>query len=126
LETYLDGRVQLTYYEETNKLDPKDMALAIAPNFVHSMDACLLRMAVMKGVDRGLKDFGMVHDSFGVHAADMAMFLRDCIKPAFVEMYTGDVLRDFAGRYFDIDLPPIPQFGTLDLNGVLESDFFFS
>lgn len=126
LETYLDGRVQLTYYEETNRLDPKDMALAIAPNFVHSLDACLLRMAVIKGLDLGIGDFGMVHDSFGVHASEMPVFLSQCVKPAFVEMYTGNVLQNFADRYKDLDLPELPQFGTLDLSGVLESDFFFS
>lgn len=129
VETYLDGRVRLTYMEPTTKLEAKDMALAVAPNFVHSYDAALLRMSVMKGLERGLRHFGMVHDSFGVHAADMSMFLSECIKPSFVEMYQKDVLAEFRDRLpaeVVAVLDPLPEAGTLDLNGVLESEFFFS
>lgn len=126
-KTFLDGRVDLAYYEETNALSSKDMALAVAPNFVHSYDACLLRMAVMKGLGAGLTDYGMVHDSFGVHASDMAMFLSDCVKPAFIEMYQVNALKAFADRLPEgLDLPPIPSQGTLDLLGVQDSEFFFS
>lgn len=127
LETYLDGRVQLVYYEETSKLNGKDMALAVAPNFVHSMDACLLRMSVTKGLGQGLTDYGMVHDSFGVHAADMALFLRECVKPAFLQMYEQDVIAQFASRLPEgLDLPNMPTKGSLDLDGVMRSEFFFS
>lgn len=129
LETYLDGRVQLVYYEETSKLDSKDMALAVAPNFVHSMDACLLRMSVINGLrqEQPLTDYGMVHDSFGVHAADMAVFLRECVKPAFLQMYEQDVLAQFASRLPEgMDLPDMPTKGSLDLDGVMRSEFFFS
>lgn len=126
LNTFLDGRIRLTYYEETSKLDGKDMALAIAPNFVHSMDACLLRMAVVKGLTLGITDYGMVHDSFGVHASEMPAFLMRAVKPSFIQMYKRDVLKDFADRYEGIEIPPIPEFGQLDLHQVIDSDFFFS
>lgn len=129
VNTFLDGRVQLTYHEATSRLDGKDMALAVAPNFVHSFDAALLRMAVMKGLDKGLTSFGMVHDSFGVHAADMAMFLKECVKPAFLDLYRTNVLAEFEARLppeVRERLDPIPDMGNLDLNGVLESEFFFS
>lgn len=125
--TFLDGRVDLTYYEETDRLNPSDMALAVAPNFVHSLDACLLRMAVMKGLALGLGSYGMVHDSFGVHAADMSTFLYRCIKPAFIEMYQGNPLEDFKARLPDgLELPDLPKQGILDINGVMDSEFFFS
>lgn len=129
VDTYLDGRVQLTYHEQTNNLEGKDMALAVAPNFVHSYDAALLRMAVVKGLDRGLRFFGMVHDSFGVHAADMPIFLSECVKPAFVEMYQTNVLAEFRDRLpeeVQAVLEPLPTFGQLDLEGVRSSEFFFS
>jgi DNA-directed RNA polymerase len=127
-DTYLDGRVNLTYYEETDKLNASNMALAVAPNFVHSLDAALLRMSVMKALDLNLTtSFGMVHDSFGVHAADMSVFLSRCVKPAFIEMYQRDVLADFRDRLPEgIEIPDQPKMGKLDLNGVTESEFFFS
>lgn len=129
VETYLDGRVQLVFWSENDSLDPKDMSLAVAPNFVHSMDATHLRMAIVRGLSAGLRNFGMVHDSFGVHAADMDLFLTQCVKPAFVEMYSVDVLGSFADRLppevkEGLDPRPIP--GSLNLEEVANSEFFFS
>jgi DNA-directed RNA polymerase len=127
LDTFLDGRVVLTYYEDTKSLSPADMALAVAPNFVHSLDATLLRAAIIKGLELGITDFAMVHDSFGVHAAKMSSFLSKCVKPAFVEMYQGDPLAGLKDRLPpDLDLEPLPTKGTLDLDGVRDSEFFFS
>lgn len=126
-KSYLDGLIQLVYYEETNSLSSKDMALAVAPNFVHSMDACLMRASINKALDKGITDFGMIHDSFGVHAAEMDTFISQCVKPAFIEMYQHDVLEQFKARLpNDISLNPLPAQGSLDLNGVMESEFFFS
>ena len=129
VETYLDGRVQLTYYEELDRLSSRDMSLAVAPNFVHSMDACHLRMSIVRGMAQGLTHFGMVHDSFGVHAADMHRFLETSVKPAFIAMYQDNLLTEFAARLpatVQDMLSPVPAAGSLDLVGILESEFFFS
>lgn len=125
--TYLDGRVQLSYYEETERLSSKDLALAVAPNFVHSLDANLLRASVNKGLDLGITHYAMIHDSFGVHASRMSIFLNQCVKPAFVEMYQQDVLKEFADRLPpDLTVEPLPCRGTLVLEDVANSEFFFS
>jgi DNA-directed RNA polymerase len=128
LKTYFDGHIQLVLYENTDKLSVKDMSLAVAPNFVHSLDACHLRMTIMRGVEIGLSSFGMVHDSFGVHAGHMPRFLSDCVKPAFIQMYTEhDVLQELADRYASVvATPPLPAKGTLVLEDVAKSEFFFS
>jgi len=125
-DTYMNGRVRLTYYNETAKLDSKDMALSVAPNFVHSLDATHLRMAVNRGTQEGIKSFAMIHDSFGVHAAHMPTFIESCVKPSFVEMYVkSDPLSDlYQTLPFSHDL--YPDKGDLDINGVLDSEFFFS
>lgn len=129
LETNFDGRVDLVMYEYNGRLNPSDMALAVAPNFVHALDATLLRATVYKAQDIGIQHFGMIHDSFGCHARHMARFLQECVKPAFVEMYQdNDVLEQFRQTFVEIipDLAPPPEKGTLDLSGVLSSEFFFS
>lgn len=128
IETYFDGRLRLTMYEDTVKLESKDMALAVAPNFVHSLDACHLRMAVVQGLGKGIKAFGMVHDSFGVHAANMPRFLSECVKPSFIAMYQTDVLGQLHQSMVNlgVKLANPPEKGSLVLEDVQQSEFFFS
>jgi DNA-directed RNA polymerase len=127
VQTQLDGKVSLVMYEGTGKLSSKDMGLAVAPNFVHSLDAAHLRMTIMRGLEAGITDFGMIHDSFGVHAKHMATFLRDAVKPAFIDLYSTDVIAGLAEALQGlIKVPPVPTKGGLDLAAVQESEFFFS
>ena len=64
----------------------------------------------------------------------MKTFLRECIKPAFVDMYkSADTLEVFREQLMvNMDeetlanMKPIPRMGTLVLEDVLESEFFFS
>lgn len=130
IETYLDGaaRVRLALHEDTPRLSGRDMALALAPNFVHSLDANLLRASVMRGLNQGITSYAMIHDSFGVHAALMPLFLDQCVKPAFVEMYNStDPLADLTKNLDpSLELPAPPSRGVLELEGVMASEFFFS
>ena len=126
IESYMEGRVSLVLYDEGDLLDTREMALSTPPNFVHSLDATHLRMAVMRGRQIGITDYAMVHDSFGVHARFMPDFLTLAVKPSFIQMYTDhDPLAELAARIpFEIDQPPVK--GTLDLAGIADSEFFFS
>jgi len=62
------------------------------------------------------------------------VFLNDCIKPAFYEMYEdGTALQKFLDEVMPLipekhreKIPPLPTRGSLDLSEVLESEFFFS
>ena len=97
------------------------------------MDASHLMLTVVKAkeTDRDMS-FMMIHDSFGVHAADMRVFLDECVSPAFYEMYEqGDNLEVFLEEMKvlfsdDAEVPTLPSKGKLDLSEVLYSDFFFS
>lgn len=126
VDTFFNGRVSLVLHEEQHNLEAKDMALSCPPNFVHSLDANHLRACTNKALDIGITDFAMIHDSFGVHAAHMPRFLEECVKPAFVDMYElNDPLMQLHERLpFEHPLPP--QKGTLNIRGVLDSEFFFS
>lgn len=136
VETYLDGGrvVKLSLVEPTSRLDAKKMAQSLSPNFIHSLDACHMRGAINKALEIGGMSFAMIHDSFGVHAADMAVFVDRCIKPAFVEMYDGrDVLAKFRDEIVmnvkEEDMGkvrPLPKMGSLDVREVVDSEFFFS
>lgn len=122
-------RVSLTY--DTSQIDSVAQRNAIAPNYIHSMDAAHLVRTVNGCVARGLTSFSMIHDSFGVHACDVDT-LHYTLRLEFKEMYQSDNLailreqivsalpKDLAG-----DIQPPPKMGDLDLEEVLSSDFFF-
>ncbi len=66
----------------------------------------------------------MIHDDYGTHAAD-TQELYEIIRQSFVEMYsTHNPLEDFAKSYNIMN--ELPKFGTLDIQEVIESEYFFS
>lgn len=99
---------------------------AIAPNMVHSCDASHMVMTVNAMVDAGISSFAMIHDDYGCHAADVPVMQR-IIREQFVQMYkTVDPLWLLCFRYMnDHDIPVPPQHGTLDIEQVKQSYYFF-
>lgn len=119
----------------TKKLSRQKQASGVAPNFVHSLDAAHLLNTVNLAGDYGLTAFAMIHDSFGVHACDTGL-LNAVLREAFVEQYTAPVLEDFRDYIVEqleavdpeaaVLLPPLPAAGSLDLDAVKDSEFFFA
>jgi DNA-directed RNA polymerase len=101
---------------------PAPMQNAISPNFVHALDASHLTLTANRMKALGLHMVG-IHDSFGTHPSDVdAMNL--CIRQAFIELYKGrNVLSEFLWEVGGIG--EVPMRGTLDLDRVLDSEFFF-
>ena len=73
-----------------------------------------------------------VHDSFWTHAGDVPVLNR-VLREAFVDLHSRPLLQQLREgliwRYPDIDpseFPEIPPLGDLDLEQVLESDYFFN
>lgn len=134
VKTKFEGSiVYLGLQVATDNLDARKMGTSVAPSFVHSMDAAHLQLTIDRAASEGINHFAAVHDSFGVHAADMTRF-SEIIRETFVEMYEGhDVLQEFYDHAlpridpeFRDKVPAIPPKGSLDLSGVLDSEFFFS
>jgi DNA-directed RNA polymerase len=123
----------VTYEAEPDTVDGRRSGQGLPPNFVHSLDAAALIGMVNLALDQGITSFAVVHDSFGTLACDMDM-LGACIRTSFVNMYTDhDVLEELRQRVAEAvgpriakNLPPVPEKGKLDINGVLESPFFFA
>jgi DNA-directed RNA polymerase len=126
---YGGKRIQLRWDEDTRELDKRAQASGVAPNFIHSMDAAHLMRTVNAMRAEGCEHFAMIHDSFGTHAANTDL-LNHVLREEFVRMYSeADWLQRFAdsqATLAKVELPAVPPKGSLDLNQVLESDFFFS
>lgn len=129
-------RVQLQVASDPDdKIDSAKMTLAIAPNFVHSMDAAHMLRTVELLLDTVGPSIhlSMVHDSYATHAAD-ANALYDAIRNAFVQMYQEkdwlEAFRDEVASQLPAEiaekLPPVPPHGDLSIADVLNSLYFFA
>ena len=90
-------------------------------------------MTLCHAFDQGIKDFSMVHDSYGTLAADTESLTMRC-RETFVDLYKShDVLIEFRNDIIRMlpeskreTVPMPPEKGDLDITGVLDSEFFFS
>jgi DNA-directed RNA polymerase len=124
IRTMLHGVVQIRVAVETEKPDRAKHQTAMAPNFVHSMDATHMRRIALAAQAEGITDLAMIHDDYGTHAANAAR-LYDIIREEFLRMYEDhNPLADLVSQY--PDLPPPPEPGSLDLREVLKSQYAFS
>lgn len=88
-----DASITLKLATGDTKTVAKDKAAnGIAPNFVHSMDACHLMLTTNASVAEGITNIATVHDSFGCPAPQAGRFHR-IIREQFITMYeNNDVL----------------------------------
>lgn len=128
----LGRRYQFLLQRDGDKLNARKQALGIAPNFVHSLDAAHLMRTTLYCAQDGMVDFAMIHDSFGCHAGH-ASLLRDNLREAFVDQYREPVLQKLRDELLEQlppelhgELPPLPPMGSLDLEGVRRSEYFFA
>ena len=118
------GRIRHVLQEDTTMPNISKFQSGISPNFIHSMDAA--HMAYLIASWDGA--FGAVHDSFSAHAADIEG-LSQLTKETFVDLYDvddpyGDIAKMILRGDAELDFDA-PKYGTLDVQGVLKSKYFF-
>ena len=117
------------------------MKSAISPNYIHSLDAELLRRVAMKMNKAGIVYTDWIHDSFGCHPNDVD-FMLEVTKDEFRKLVKRAPLRVLDAQLReqmeedkatmkalgDTKMPYLRGFNTADgdLNVVMESDWFFS
>lgn len=116
--------------EMTGTVDRRKQSQAIAPNFIHSMDASHLQLTVNRAAAAQISNFAMIHDSYGTSLAKAGLLFR-LIRECFIEMYlTHDVLTAFENDMVPFisskqHLPPQPTKGTFDIDQIKESLYAF-
>jgi len=133
LRVHISGKQCKLFVAETgSKLDRRKQSLGIAPNFVHSCDASHMMLTTLYLRANEIEHIAMVHDSYAVHACDVPM-LNTALRKAFVDMYKEPVLERFKQdvtaqlpQEVAETLPDVPTPGDLDLEQVMESDYFFA
>ena len=117
----------------TGRINKDKQKNAVAPNFIHSLDASHLMLTVLRAKNEGINDFLLIHDSFSTHACNTSLWSL-IIRDEFVKMYSQN---DVFGQFYHTVLeqiseehrervPAPPLVGELDLSEVLLSDYAFS
>jgi DNA-directed RNA polymerase len=134
-------KLQLTRdKEKTNRngivekpLSKRKQVNSCVANYIHSIDASALMISTNNAKMHGIDNFAMIHDSYGILPSDVSLMNR-IIRQVFVDIYTNeDLLQKFKDQVSaplspeeKLQLLPMPKKGNLDINEVLESDFFFA
>ena len=112
----------------TPEIAPKDALNGVVPNVIHALDASLMLMTAKACAAEDIQ-LATVHDCFGCLATNAAR-MNQIVREQFVKLFTEhDVLaeiRDSAERDGAKNLPDLPPRGRLDLNAVLNSEYFLS
>ena len=124
--------IQRQFKANTNKRDKTKMAAGISANMVHSMDAAHLMKVVNRAAQENITSFALIHDSYGVHPSEVD-HLHAILREEFIELYRGDWLAEFSQQLTEqlpaevvAKFPERPQLGTLDLESVKDSRYFFA
>jgi DNA-directed RNA polymerase len=104
-------------------LDSRSIAQAVAPNFVHSLDAAHVDAVVARCSALGMS-VSAIHDDFGTHAADVPTLHR-IIRETFVAQYSDTGMLQRLADSTGFTVPP-PERGSLDVTAVLNSTYFFA
>ena len=122
------GRITLHKEDPKRKIDWRKQVNGVVAHLVHSLDAAHMMLTVNRLHSLGLRHFAMVHDSFGVHSADVDLLNR-VLREEFVSMYSELVMANFFMEVLKsslVALPSLPAPGTLDIRQVLDSPYFFA
>ena len=115
------------------------MKLAISPNYIHSLDAELLRRVALRMKKEGIDNSDWIHDSFGCHPNYVELMLditkeefgdlvmRDPLKVLDKELRSQMVMNDKTlDKLSECDIPRLNEFEMKDIEKVWTSDWFFS
>tara|TARA_B100000780_G_scaffold273796_1_gene237830 strand:- start:1000 stop:3327 length:2328 start_codon:yes stop_codon:yes gene_type:complete len=138
-----NARKQTTIIKKiySDEVAPSKMRSAISPNYIHSLDAELLRRVALRMRDEGIKNSDWIHDSFGCLPNDVDMMLK-ISKEVFLEMMVSEPLSILdkglrqqaveAGvtsrQLSKIELPKLYGFDIKNggIDSIIDSEWFFS
>ena len=104
----------------SDKRDLDAKKRGIAPNFVHSLDACHMRMVVNQLAINGVNDIWSVHDAFGCHPNHIDD-LRFIVNVKFEETHRADESNrgTMSKLYYDITGQDM-ELGDMDLDEIVK------
>jgi len=124
-----DGRDEYVFLVDTEDLCPKKQRAGVSPNFVHGVDSSHMVMTINALAAAGVRNFWMIHDSFGAPFAQCDTVYKET-REQFVSLMSSDLLAAWTAdvtacldEQSKKKLPPLPAYGSLDLEAVRDSTF---
>lgn len=102
----------------TDEVDTEAQRTGVAPNVTHSFDGAHLMLTVFSSPYQ----VSVVHDSYGCHAGNMWHMWKNC-RVQFAAFYLKDPLMQLLRQHNAGHL--LPKRGTLDVRGIIKSDYAF-
>jgi DNA-directed RNA polymerase len=115
----------------TGAVNKAKAADAVSPNVVHSLDSAALMLCVLECVDQGVKDFSLIHDSFGAHPNDTEI-MYTAVRQSLTNMYEAycpfEEIRSQTLAAIDAKdkVPAVPTKGNLDLSQIIDAEYAFA
>jgi DNA-directed RNA polymerase len=110
-------------------LSKRGQRAGVSPNFVHGVDASHMVRTVNALYRKGVRNFWMIHDSFGAPFAQCGDVFN-ATREEFVTLMSTDLLANWTTEVAaglspegKASLPELPAYGSLELNEVRESLF---
>ena len=116
---------------QTEVVNKAKAADAVSPNVVHSLDSAALMLCVLDCVEAGVRDFSLIHDSFGAHPNDTET-MYTAVRQSLINLYESycpfEEIRSQTYAALDAKekVPSLPVKGDLDLTKILHADYAFS
>mgnify|MGYP003325466158 CR=1 FL=1 len=133
VSTRIGAKAKVLSLRQENGIQSKRKALNGGPaNYIHSLDGFggLLGHTVNLCAANGVNHLGSVHDQILCLAADY-MKVSSCVREATVDIFSRDLLTEFRNGVLTMlpssaNLPPVPEYGSLDISKVRDSDYYFN
>jgi DNA-directed RNA polymerase len=106
----------------SNERDINGENRGIAPNFIHSLDACHMRMVIRRLSLNEITDVWSVHDAFGCHPNHIEL-LRNIVNKTFGMVHElNDQQRGILTQLYHNNLGKDLPVGTMNIDDVAKSE----
>lgn len=120
----LGKTVTVNLVKDTEVPDGRKASWAATPNFLQTLDAAGLTIALNIAEEMGVEAVAPLHDCFGVLASDVGKMSR-AVREAYVTLFDRPVLELFREETGS-EKVEMPEMGKLDPKSVLSAAYFFS
>lgn len=133
VSTRIGAKAKVLSLRQENGRQSKRKALNGGPaNYIHSLDGFggLLGHTINMCASNGVQNLGSVHDQILCLPADY-MKVSSCVREATVDIFSRDLLKEFRDGVLTMlpssaKMPDVPEYGSLDISKVRDSDYYFN